>query len=96
MVDTGKATQGVIAVFGETGTYHSPKFGSHETAIILDRDVERETEGGAFVRFTMASLILPFKVMTGDRVTVGSESWSVESVVRDDGYVLQIALGRKL
>jgi hypothetical protein len=86
----------VLKVFGASGTYTPVTGDPVAMTIELRRDVLREDEGGAFLRQTMAF----FKsgqvtVKTGDRITVGDESWAVDLLDSDDGFMTSVVLGRR-
>jgi hypothetical protein len=97
MIDTGSATALVtIRTFGASGTYSKGTAAAVPMKIIIDRDVLREAEGGAYVRQTTASFLSgQVTVAQGDRVTVGDESWRVDVLDADDGFVTTVILGRK-
>jgi len=97
MIDTGSATALVtIRTFGADGAYQKGVADPVPMKIILDRDVLREADGGVYVRQTVASFLSgQVAVDQGDRITIGSESWRVDLMDADDGFVTTVILGRK-
>jgi hypothetical protein len=77
------ATDGQYTAFGDSAAL--------PVRVVLSRDVERITET-AIIRQTEATLRRSINPRRGALLTVGSESWRVGDVQKDDGYLVVVAL----
>jgi len=85
----------VLRVWGKPGLYRPAVGNPVPMQIEVRRDTLREDEGGAFIRQAMAFFKSgQVKVGKGDRIEVDGESWAVDLMDSDDGYMTSVVLGR--
>ncbi len=87
------ATDDVFACsdLGEAATYTPVSGATSSMTVIIDRNVFAIGDMGQVVeRRTMIRFRRSEKsaVKVGDRITVGAESWTLQGVESDDGYVI--------
>lgn len=80
----------VLSLIGDDATYN----GSDIKALI-DKDTEVESEGGVFMRKTLAHIESGITPVRGDQIIHSGTTYSVESPVSDDGDMLVLEV-RKL
>lgn len=98
-----RATGDALRHLGEDAVYHSASAGdismvaADGEGLILQKDVELEEEGGVFIRRHVAAfksgLVTP---ASGDSITLGGTTYSVEKLLADDGYMTRVVLGRRV
>jgi len=86
----------VLQAFGADGTYTPTTGAPVSMRIEIKRDVMLEDEeGGAYIRRNMAFFasgqVTPKR---GDTITIGDETWFVDRVESNDGYMTSVELGR--
>ena len=96
MVDWSILDRAVLKTFGDAGEYLPITGGAVAMQIEIRKDAVREDEGGAFIRETLAFFQSgAVTVATGDRIRLGGETWAVDRLDLDDGFMTSVVLGRR-